>query len=202
MATAAVVVESLLSTPSVPDEKTLTLHSLLQTLAWCAAAPPHSTLGSHPPPCCGNCLLAAALVWQPGLDQLQDWLLHAWPRLRPPPCPPARRTERGLPRLLEQRGHPEEPCFCFETALKAAYCSLHVYCHFEVGSRLIQCILHGGLLGALLASSWGAHYLQAHCQPNAGHPPTHVRALDSPDPPPTCLLPRCHCQHRLRCGPP
>lgn len=32
--------------------------------------------------------------------------------------------------LVAGRGHPEEPCFCLETALKALYASLHAYRHF------------------------------------------------------------------------
>ncbi|EFN58927.1 hypothetical protein CHLNCDRAFT_140897 [Chlorella variabilis] len=45
-------------------------------------------------------------------------------------------TEAQLPGLLERRGLPEEPCFCLETTLKAAYFSLHVYRHFNPNSHV------------------------------------------------------------------
>lgn len=34
--------------------------------------------------------------------------------------------------MLAARGLPDEPVFCFETALKACYASLHTYRHFNV----------------------------------------------------------------------
>ncbi|EFN52808.1 hypothetical protein CHLNCDRAFT_138469 [Chlorella variabilis] len=43
-------------------------------------------------------------------------------------------TERGVAPLVRRRGFPAEPCFCFETALKAAYAALHVYRHFRPDS--------------------------------------------------------------------
>ena len=94
MATATVVVESLLSVPSVPDERTLTLHSLLQTLAWCAAAvttqhprQPPSALLQKPPP------RWQRWVWQPGPGMCPG----AATGLVPDACPPSRRLPVRLP---------------------------------------------------------------------------------------------------------
>lgn len=36
------------------------------------------------------------------------------------------------PALLAERGLPDEPLFCFETALKLSYYCLHIYRHFNV----------------------------------------------------------------------
>lgn len=59
------------------------------------------------------------------------------PPAQPPPpvphtCKP-HRTEADVPALVADRGFPEEPCFCVETALKSFYLSLHAYNHFKVG---------------------------------------------------------------------
>lgn len=78
----------------------------------------------------------------------------SWPgatRARPPPAaagrsaerllwpapPRPRRTEHEAEALLAERGMPEEPLFCFETALKACYASLHCYRHFNVRRSVV-----------------------------------------------------------------
>ena len=41
-------------------------------------------------------------------------------------------TEADAPGVVARRGHPDEPLFCLETALKASYLCLHSYRHFRV----------------------------------------------------------------------
>lgn len=38
-----------------------------------------------------------------------------------------------MPALVADRGFPEEPAFCVETALKCLYLSLHAYSRSKVG---------------------------------------------------------------------
>ena len=41
-------------------------------------------------------------------------------------------TEEQAPKVWRERGLPREPLFCFETALKSSYISMHMYRHFRV----------------------------------------------------------------------
>jgi hypothetical protein len=71
-------------------------------------------------------LLAEAFLYSPSAPQADAVKLHSalqrfsW-------------TEAEAPAVLAERGHPDEPLFCFETALKACYLGLHSYRHFRVG---------------------------------------------------------------------
>lgn len=38
--------------------------------------------------------------------------------------------------MEERRGLPDEPLFCFETALKACYLCMHTYRHFNTKSTV------------------------------------------------------------------
>ena len=40
------------------------------------------------------------------------------------------------PAVEERRGLPDEPLFCFETALKACYLCMHTYRHFNSQSTV------------------------------------------------------------------
>lgn len=89
-------------------------------------------------------LLAEALLYSPSPPQQAAVKLHSslqqfsW-------------TEAGAPAVLAKRGHPSEPLFCFETALKACYFCLHSYRHFRVScapNRAPPC-LDGGCLSPL-----------------------------------------------------
>ena len=48
-------------------------------------------------------------------------------------------TEEQAPKVWRERDLPHEPLFCFETAIKSSYISMHMYRHFRV-RRLQLCL--------------------------------------------------------------
>jgi len=50
--------------------------------------------------------------------------------------------------MLAERGLPDEPLFCFETALKMSYFCMHIYRHFNVSCWCCRGAVCKGLLCA------------------------------------------------------